>query len=178
MLQIRAHDSISSQLPHLPRLFLPFPVQPQPRDSCPPSAAECTQAKTSSTSSANPRSDILGFAPLAQENQATASQETPERVGIQIDKENYVVWIEGRHVSLPRQGYELLCYLHEHANQVRTRRDIVEEVFLQKYDETDESQTRRLNTAIRRLRERIEPDPDRPRYLLTEPGRGYRLVLG
>jgi DNA-binding response OmpR family regulator len=79
-------------------------------------------------------------------------------------------------VPLTRQGYQLLHYLYKYANQVRTRRDIVEEVFRQKYDETDDSQTRRLNTAIRRLRERIEFDPERPHYLRTEPGRGYRLI--
>jgi hypothetical protein len=113
---------------------------------------------------------------LAQGQQPTDAQESAGSVGLWIDDENYRVWIDGRHVSLTGQGYELLNYLYKYANQVRTRRDIVEEVFRQKYDETDESQTRRLNTAIRRLRERIESDPERPCYLRTEPGRGYRLV--
>jgi DNA-binding response OmpR family regulator len=113
---------------------------------------------------------------LAQGQQTNAAPVAAGGTGLWIDSENYRVWIDSRHVPLARQGYELLHYLYEHANQVRTRRDIVEEVFRQKYDEADESQTRRLNTAIRRLRERIEPDPERPRYLLTEPGRGYRLV--
>jgi hypothetical protein len=107
---------------------------------------------------------------------SAATPQTAGAAGLRIDSGNYQVWVDGRPVHLTGQGYELLRYLYEHANQVRTRRDIVEEVFRQKYDETDESQTQRLNTAIRRLRERIEPDPERPRYLRTEPGRGYRLV--
>jgi hypothetical protein len=36
----------------------------------------------------------------------------------------------------------------------------------------------KVNTAVRRLREKIEDNPDAPRYILTELGRGYRLVLG
>jgi DNA-binding response OmpR family regulator len=45
-----------------------------------------------------------------------------------------------------------------------------------KYDETDPSQISRLNTAMRRLRERIEVDPQNPRYVITEPGVGYLLA--
>ena len=63
MLQIRTHDSIFHQLPHLPWRFLPFPLQPQPRDPCPTSAAGRAHAKTSSPSAANPRSNILDSAP-------------------------------------------------------------------------------------------------------------------
>jgi hypothetical protein len=65
MLSIRTLDSIFHQLPHLPQRILPFPLQPQPRDPCPPSAAGRTQAKKSSPSAANPRSNILDSAPPA-----------------------------------------------------------------------------------------------------------------
>ena len=100
----------------------------------------------------------------------------PDVVGIRIDKPNYAVWVDGVRASLRGQSYELLCYLHERANRLCTRREIVEQVFHQEYDEKEPSQRSLLNTAIRRLREKIEDDPDRPRYLLTEPGGGYRLV--
>src|SRR4030095_6335962 len=46
----------------LPQRFLPFSLQPRPRDSCPPSAVACTQAKTASRSAANPGSNILDSA--------------------------------------------------------------------------------------------------------------------
>jgi DNA-binding response OmpR family regulator len=100
----------------------------------------------------------------------------PDVAGIRIDKANYAVWVNGVRAALRGQSYELLCYLHEHADRLCTRREIVEQVFRQQYDEKEPSQRSLLNTAIRRLREKIEDDPDQPRYLLTEPGGGYRLV--
>ncbi len=96
--------------------------------------------------------------------------------GITIDQANHAVWINGARVLLVGQSYHLLCYLHSHSPQLCTRREIVEHVLGQAYDETDTSQIRRLNTAIRRLREKIEDQPGQPRYLLTEPGGGYRLL--
>ena len=56
-------------------------------------------------------------------------------------------------------------------------RDLVEQVLHLPFDDLDDSQRRRLNTAISRLRERLGDDPRQPRYLHTEPGGGYRLVL-
>jgi DNA-binding response OmpR family regulator len=50
-------------------------------------------------------------------------------------------------------------------------------VFGYAYDEENESQEDLVNTAISRLRAEIEPDPQRPRYLRNERGRGYRLAL-
>jgi len=96
--------------------------------------------------------------------------------GVQIDQNNRAVWVNGVRIALTGQSYNLLCYLYAHADQLCTRRDLVEQVFGQRYDETDESQISRLNTAIRRLREKIEDYPSQPCYLLTEPGGGYRLV--
>jgi DNA-binding response OmpR family regulator len=52
----------------------------------------------------------------------------------------------------------------------------VEKVFGLVFDEADASQVSRLNTAVRRLREKIEIDPEHPRYVITEPGGGYRLL--
>ena len=60
---MRAHDPVYRRLSQLPQHLLPFPLQRWPGDPCPPSAAGCTQAKTSSPSAPNPRSDILDSAP-------------------------------------------------------------------------------------------------------------------
>jgi len=87
------------------------------------------------------------------------------------------VWVDARRVPLRGQSYDLLCYLYERPNQLCARREIIEHVFKEKDDEKDESQVSRLNTAIGRLRAKLEPDPDRPRYLITEPGAGYRLMI-
>jgi DNA-binding response OmpR family regulator len=96
--------------------------------------------------------------------------------GIRIDRTNRSVWIDGSRVKLRGHNYDLLCALYDHRGQPRTRKELVEQVFGERYDESDNSQIAKLNTAIRRLRERIEIEPDHPRYLLTETGVGYRLV--
>ena len=101
----------------------------------------------------------------------------PEETGIRIAPSERAVWVDGVRIRLRGQSYDLLWDLYQHANQLCTRKDLVERVFKQTYDETDRSQINRLNTAISRLREQIEADPSHPRYLYTEPGGGYRLML-
>jgi DNA-binding winged helix-turn-helix (wHTH) protein len=114
---------------------------------------------------------------ITEAKQGAAESASPVAMGLRVDKANHEVWVEGRRIPLRGQGYDLLLYLYEHANQLCTRRELVEQVFGdKKYDEGDKSQRTRLNTAIRRLREKVEHDPDNPRYLLSEPGAGYRLV--
>ncbi len=97
--------------------------------------------------------------------------------GIEINQAERAVWIDGARITLSGQSYDLLVYLHQHANQLCTRQDLIEQVFDMIYDDTNRSHITRLNTAIARLREKIEIDSSHPRYLQTEPGGGYRLVL-
>lgn len=111
---------------------------------------------------------------VAQDNKE-AVPAALHRKGISI--EGTSVWVEGANIKLRGQSYQLLKFLHDRANEACSRRDLVENVFGLKYDELDPSQVSRLNTAIRRLRELIEINPDSPRYLLTEQGVGYKLVL-
>jgi two-component system KDP operon response regulator KdpE len=85
--------------------------------------------------------------------------------------------VDGTKVPLRGRTYELLLGFYENANRLCTRRQIIEQFLGEKYDETDGSQVNRLNTAISRLRERIEDDPNHPRFIITEPGGGYRLVI-
>lgn len=114
---------------------------------------------------------------LAPETPVQATAHTTDHPqGLRIDLANHAVWVNGVRLVLTGQSYRLLCYLYTHANQLCTRRELIESVFEQAYDDTDISQIGRLNTAIRRLREKIEEEPGQPRYLLTEPGGGYRLL--
>lgn len=99
-----------------------------------------------------------------------------DATGIHIDHPNRAVWINGVRVQVRGQSYDLLHELYQHANELCTRASLVERVFVEEYEETNESQVSRLNTAVRRLREKIEEDPDRPRYLITEPHGGYKLI--
>jgi len=107
----------------------------------------------------------------------TSSRTRTAPIELRVDRTNQEVWLRGQRLALSKQSYALLCQLNERANQLCTRRELVERALGERYDETDESQVTRLNTALRRLREKIEDDPDDPRYVLTEKGRGYRLAL-
>lgn len=96
--------------------------------------------------------------------------------GIRVDTQKAEVWINGERIPLRGQSYELLLNLYNHNNELCTRRTLIEHLFGETYDERNDSQVSRLNTAVRRLREKIEDDPDHPRFLLTEVNGGYRLV--
>jgi DNA-binding response OmpR family regulator len=82
--------------------------------------------------------------------------------------------VEGKQIELTIQDYEILSYLYRHAGKLCDRRAIVEEALGEVYDEFDPEQSR-LNSAISRLRQKIEPDARNVRYLLTVRGHGYKL---
>jgi DNA-binding response OmpR family regulator len=82
---------------------------------------------------------------------------------------------ENTPLNLTPTEFKLLVYLARHRQQALTRSQIVEAVWGYAADLESE---RAVNVHIRRLREKIEPDPSRPRLLLTVPGVGYRLVDG
>ncbi|MDX6499171.1 MAG: two-component system, OmpR family, response regulator MtrA [Blastocatellia bacterium] len=100
----------------------------------------------------------------------------PVNFRIQVDKVKGEVWIGGRRINMRGHSYDLLCNFYDYSNQVRTRRQLIEDVFGEKYDERDPSQVSRLNTAIHRLRKQLEWDPENPQHLLTAERGGYRLV--
>jgi DNA-binding response OmpR family regulator len=94
-----------------------------------------------------------------------------------VDHVQGIVRIGGRSVSLHGQSLELLRTLADAKGELCSRRTLIETVLGVVFDEANESQVSRLNTAIRRLREKIEHDPEHPRYILTELGGGYRLAI-
>lgn len=76
-------------------------------------------------------------------------------------------------LNLTPTEFKLLVHLARHRDQALTRAQIVEAVWGYAADLESE---RAVNVHVRRLREKIEPDPSRPQLLLTVPGVGYRLV--
>jgi len=82
-----------------------------------------------------------------------------------------VVTVTGREVQLTPTEYDLLRVLVIHAGKVLTHRQLLREVWGIGY----EQETHILRVNISNLRRKIEPDPARPRHILTEPGVGYRL---
>jgi two-component system KDP operon response regulator KdpE len=76
-------------------------------------------------------------------------------------------------IQLTPTEYDLLRVLVAQAGRVLTHRQLLREVWGDSY----ELDTHTLRVNISNLRRKIEPDPNRPQYILTEPGVGYRLQL-
>jgi DNA-binding response OmpR family regulator len=79
----------------------------------------------------------------------------------------------GHEVRLTRKEFDLLRYLVEHPSEVITRDRLLDEVW--GYDRFPT--TRTVDTHILRLRQKFEDDPERPVYILTSHGQGYRFVV-
>ncbi len=89
-----------------------------------------------------------------------------------IDLEKRSVRLAGRPVSLTPTEFELLRVLAQNEGKLLTHPAILREVWGPAYGQ----ESHYLHVYVSQLRRKIEPDPARPRYLLTEPGAGYRLV--
>jgi DNA-binding response OmpR family regulator len=79
----------------------------------------------------------------------------------------------GRPVSLTRKEFDLLAYLLAHEGDVVTRERLLDEVWGYEQFPT----TRTVDTHILRLRRKFEADPDRPHWILTVHGQGYRVSV-
>ena len=83
-----------------------------------------------------------------------------------------MVRVDGRQVHLSPTEYELLKAFVIHPNKVFTDRMLLQHVWGSEYG----SEGHYLHVYMARLRKKLEKDPQNPRYLLTEPGVGYRLL--
>ena len=88
-----------------------------------------------------------------------------------IDFERRRVTMRGAEVHLTPTEYEVLKYLAQNVGKVVTHRMLLHAVWGPDY----ETEAHYLRVFMNQLRRKIEPDPSRPHYLLTEPGIGYRL---
>jgi two-component system, OmpR family, KDP operon response regulator KdpE len=100
-----------------------------------------------------------------------ASEPIVQAGPLRIDLARREVTIDGAEVHLTPVEYRLLAYLAQNAGRVLTHRQILKEV----WGPGDVQQTHYLRVYMAQLRRKLEPDPARPRLLLTEPGVGYRL---
>ncbi|MFH1795445.1 MAG: response regulator transcription factor [Pseudomonadota bacterium] len=92
------------------------------------------------------------------------------RVGeLSVDLVRRVVRIGDEEIKLSPKEYDLLRVLVQHAGKVLTHRFLLHEL----WDELTDAQY--LRVYVRQLRQKIEANPERPNYLLTETGIGYRL---
>jgi two-component system KDP operon response regulator KdpE len=89
-----------------------------------------------------------------------------------VDLDKRSVAIAGEPVHLTPHEFELLRVLAANEGKLLTHRSLLQEVWGPGYG----NESNLLHVNISQLRRKIEPDRARPRYLLTEPGAGYRLV--
>jgi two-component system KDP operon response regulator KdpE len=106
------------------------------------------------------------------------AEETQKRIleadDFRIDLETRDVSVSGKAVRLSPKEFELLVYFMQHPGKVLTHRNLLNAIWGGNCVE----QTEYLRVFIRHLRKKLEPDPKRPRYILTEPWVGYRFVPG
>jgi two-component system KDP operon response regulator KdpE len=107
---------------------------------------------------------------------AVRSREAPStvvRIGdeIEMDLVKRVVRVRGAEVHLTPIEYKLLATLAKHAGMVMTHRQLLEQV----WGPGHAHQMQYLRVYMTQLRHKLEREPARPRFLVTEPGIGYRL---
>jgi two-component system KDP operon response regulator KdpE len=121
-------------------------------------------------------SELLARIRVALRHTAGASHEGDEaafKVGdLQVDRLRRHVSLGGAEVRLTPTEYKLLTTLIRHAGKVVTHQQLLRDVWGPAH--TDQAHYVRIYMA--HLRHKLEAEPARPRYLLTEPGVGYRLA--
>lgn len=90
---------------------------------------------------------------------------------LRVDLGQRQVTLAGQEVTLTPTEYDLLRTLAQHGGRVLTHHQLLRQVWGASY----EPETHLLRVNISNLRRKLEPDPSRPRYIITEPGVGYRL---
>lgn len=94
-----------------------------------------------------------------------------ESAGVRMDVERHTVSVNGEKVKLALKEFELLEMLLRNAGRVMTRGQLIDRIWGADYV----GDTKTLDVHIKRLRSKIEPDPARPRYLVTVRGLGYKF---
>lgn len=103
----------------------------------------------------------------------TSADESSLAIGeLRIDLAARLVYRRDEEVHLTPLEYKLLVTMFQHAGKVLTHRFLLREV----WGPGNAQENHYLRVFVASLRRKLEDDPARPKYLLTEPGVGYRLV--
>ena len=120
--------------------------------------------------------ELLARMRVALRHAAQSSREPTDSTfavhNVQVDLARRRVFVGDAEVHLTRTEYKLLTTLIRHAGKVLTHRQLLQEVWGPSHAE----ETHYLRVYMGQLRHKLEADPARPRFLLTEPGVGYRLL--
>ncbi|MGA2110869.1 MAG: response regulator [Anaerolineales bacterium] len=109
------------------------------------------------------RAALRHSAPLADEPIYTSGDLT-------VDLGRRIVTVSGRELQLTPTEYDLLKVLVRNADKVVTHRHLLKEIWGSEYG----ADAHVLRVNVSNLRRKIEADPSRPRFIITEPGVGYR----
>lgn len=93
---------------------------------------------------------------------------------LRIDRDRKTLFVDGREVHITPLECKLLLALAQHAGRSMSEEQILAAV----WGPNAVTRAQYLRAHVRQLRQKLEKDPARPRYLITEAGGGYRLKLG
>ncbi|HMB96510.1 MAG TPA: response regulator [Tepidisphaeraceae bacterium] len=120
--------------------------------------------------------ELLARMRVAIRHAASSNQPQSDPVfvvgSLRVDLSRREVTVDDKSVHLTPNEFRLLSLLIKHAGKVLTHRQLLQEV----WGPDLEQQTHYLRVYMNQLRQKLEIDPSRPRYLLTETGVGYRLM--
>lgn len=119
----------------------------------------------------NPREVVARVRARLRSHEAVQPQVLRVR-GLEMDVERREVRVDGHHVDLTPTEFDLLRVLVQRAGYVFTRSELIRKGLGVDYEGLD----RTLDSHVRNLRHKIEPDPRHPTYLQTVYGVGYRLI--
>ncbi len=107
------------------------------------------------------------------EGSAVGSSEKMSLGSVEIDFKTYTATKAGKSLQMTPKEFELLKFLWQHRNQSVSRDQLLTNVW--GYDET--LSTRTIDNFILKLRQKIEDNPARPKFIVTLHGLGYKLIV-
>ena len=120
--------------------------------------------------------ELLARVRVVLRHLAVANPETGDAVfelgQLRVDMSARQVTVDGKLVHLTPNEFKLLTVLIKHAGRVLTHRQLLRDV----WGPGSAEESHYLRVYMNQLRQKVEKDPSRPRYLLTETGVGYRLA--
>jgi two-component system KDP operon response regulator KdpE len=120
--------------------------------------------------------ELLARLRVALRHRAAADQDTGNPLfevgGLKVDLARRLVTVDGETVHLTPNEFRLLSVMVQNAGRVMTHRLLLREV----WGPGSTGDTHYLRVYMNQLRQKIEREPARPKYLITEPGVGYRLM--
>lgn len=108
---------------------------------------------------------------VSKANQQRDHKQGLQILNLRIDSDMYVVYKDDEALDLTHREFELIHYMAKHNGKVMTREHLLQAVWGFEYL----GDVRTVDVTIRRLREKIEDDPSKPKYIITRRGLGYMM---